>query len=394
MTAWIESLRSLGNEPAMLVTVMKVRGSAPRECGAKMLVTASEVIGTIGGGQLEFQCTRMAVERMARARVASSYSGSARDDNQPGPERVAVARRAGSYSDSTGAFLHRFPLGANCGQCCGGVAEILFERVDQETSWIRDLLDCHEQRRPAVIVTEAPAGGSCGKHLVTAGRCRTYGASALSTPEIAAPARRLLAEGGPSRQVEFETSEGRKVSVLLEPFGAPGMSIALFGAGHTGSAVVAAMAGLDCEIRWIDSRRRVFPPSVPGNVVMVETGDPAREVAVMPPGAYYLVMTHSHPLDYEICESVLRRGDFAYLGLIGSRTKRRRFEQRMNKLGMAPGLLDRLACPIGIPGVGGKRPAEIAVAVAAELLKIKASMSAGDEGDARNDDNVHVLHRP
>src|SRR5690606_8837537 len=200
--------------------------------------------------------------------------------------------------------------------------------------------------------------------------------------------------GGPSRQVEFETSEGRKVGVLLEPFGAPGMSIALFGAGHTGAAVVAAMAGLDCEIRWIDSRRRVFPPSVPGIVVMVETGDPAREVAVMPPGAYYLVMTHSHPLDYEICEGVLRRGDFAYLGLIGSRTKRRRFEQRMNKLGMAPGLLDRLACPIGIPGVGGKRPAEIAVAVAAELLKIKASMSAGDEGDARNDDNVHVLHRP
>ena len=115
MTAWIESLRSLVNEPAMLVTVMNVRGSVPRERGAKMLVTASEVIGTIGGGQLEFQCTRMAVERIAS-----------------------------SYSLSTGAFLHRFPLGANCGQCCGGVAEILFERVDRETSWIRDLLDCQD----------------------------------------------------------------------------------------------------------------------------------------------------------------------------------------------------------------------------------------------------------
>jgi xanthine dehydrogenase accessory factor len=369
VTAWIESLRSLGNEPAMLVTVMNVRGSAPRECGAKMLVTASEVIGTIGGGQLEFQCTRMAVERIAAARMASSCSG------------------------STGAFLHRFPLGANCGQCCGGVVEVLFERVDQETSWTRDLLDCHEQRRPAVIVTEAPVDGSCGKHLVTAERCRTYGPSAFGTCEIAAPARRLLAEGGPSRQVEVNTPEERKVSVLLEPFGAPGMSIALFGAGHTGSAVVAAMAGLDCEIRWIDSRRRVFPASAPGNVVMVETGDPAREVAVMPPGAYYLVMTHSHPLDYEICERVLRRGDFAYLGLIGSRSKRRRFEQRMNKVGMAAGMLERLTCPIGIPGVGGKRPAEIAVAVAAELLKIKASMSAVNDGFTGNNGNVHVLHR-
>ena len=369
MSAWIESLRSPGNERAMLVTVMNVRGSAPRERGAKMMVTASEVIGTIGGGQLEFQCTRMAAGRIADARMANSYSGSDR------------------------AFLHRFPLGANCGQCCGGVVEVLFECVDKETSWIRDLLDCHEQRRPAVIVTEAPADGSCGKHLVTAERCRTYGPSVLGLPEIVAPARRLLEEGGLSRQVEIETREGRRVSALLEPFGAPGMSIALFGAGHTGSAVVAAMAGLDCEIRWIDSRRRVFPPSVPGNVVTIETGDPARELAVMPPGAYYLVMTHSHPLDYEICEGILRRGDFAYLGLIGSRSKRRRFEKRMKKIGMAPALLERLTCPIGIPGVGGKRPAEIAVAVAAELLKIKAAMSVADDGSTGNNDNVHVLHR-
>ena len=305
MTAWIESLQTLVNEPAMLVTVMNVRGSAPRERGAKMLVTASDITGTIGGGRLEHDCTRLACDVL----------GSGGDSN---------------ISD----FAMKFRLAAGTQQCCGGVAEILFERVEQETSWIRDLLDCHEQRRPAVIVTEAPAGGSCGKHLVTAGRCRTYGASALSTPEIAAPARRLLAEGGPSRQVEFETSEGRKVGVLLEPFGAPGMSIALFGAGHTGSAVVAAMAGLDCGIRWIDSRRRVFPQAVPGNVVMVETADPVREVAAMPPGAFYLVMTHSHPLDYEICEAVLNRGDFAYLGLIGSRSKRRRFERRMKNAGM------------------------------------------------------------
>jgi xanthine dehydrogenase accessory factor len=127
---------------------------------------------------------------------------------------------------------------------------------------------------------------------------------------------------------------------------------------------------------------------------MVESGDPVREIAAMPQGSFYLVMTHSHPLDYEICEAVLRRGDFAYLGLIGSRSKRRRFEQRVKQAGMAPELLERLTCPIGIPGVGGKHPAEIAVAVAAELLKLKAAMSVEDEGDAENNDNVHVLHRP
>jgi xanthine dehydrogenase accessory factor len=366
MNRWIDSLRGLqeSHEPAMLVTVMNVRGSAPRERGAKMLVTASEIAGTIGGGRLEHECTRLACNEL-------------------------IPGRGNGFS----ALAIKFPLGAGFGQCCGGVVEILFERVDGETSWVRDLLDCHEQRKPAVIITEPPADGSCGKHLVTADSYSTYGGPALGMHDVAALSRRLLAERGASRCVDIETRDGARVTALLEPFGAPEMSIALFGAGHTGSAVVAAMAGLDCEIRWIDSRRRVFPAAVPGNVVMVESGDPVREIAAMPRGAFYLVMTHSHPLDYDICDAILRRGDFAYLGLIGSRSKRRRFEQRMKKIGMAPALLERLTCPIGIRGVGGKRPAEIAIAVSAELLRIKAAMSVVDDGSTENNDNVHVLHR-
>src|SRR5690606_22315566 len=110
--------------------------------------------------------------------------------------------------------------------------------------------------------------------------------------------------------------DGSKFRLLLEPFGVPEMSIALFGAGHVGSAVVAAMAGLDCEIRWIDGRRGVFPAAVPGNVQVIESGEPVREIGAMPPGAFYLVMTHSHPLDFEICQAALGREDFAYVGLI------------------------------------------------------------------------------
>src|SRR5690606_18166946 len=100
VTGWIEGLRALGNEPAMLVTVMKVRGSAPRECGAKMLVTASDITGTIGGGRLEHDCTRLACDVL----------GSGGDSNISG-------------------FSMKFRLAAGTQQCCGGVAEILFERV-------------------------------------------------------------------------------------------------------------------------------------------------------------------------------------------------------------------------------------------------------------------------
>ena len=79
-------------------------------------------------------------------------------------------------------------------------------------------------------------------------------------------------------------------------------------------------------------------------------------------------MTHSHPLDLAVCEAVLRRGDFAYLGLIGSATKRSRFTRRLRARGLDPAQVGRLVCPIGIPGIADKRPAVIAAAVAAQLL--------------------------
>ena len=63
MNEWINDLEDLAaaGEPAVLVTVAGIRGSAPREIGAKMIVTATQTIGTIGGGQLEYQSTRVAV---------------------------------------------------------------------------------------------------------------------------------------------------------------------------------------------------------------------------------------------------------------------------------------------------------------------------------------------
>ena len=116
----------------------------------------------------------------------------------------------------------------------------------------------------------------------------------------------------------------------------------------------------------------------------------------MPRRTHYLVMTHSHPLDYEICDQVLRRGDFAYCGLIGAMSNRRRFERSMRKQAMTDSLLKRLSCPIGVSGIASKQPADIAVAVAAELLRTRdAAVAAKQDTDAvrdnMNDNNVHVL---
>ena len=165
----------------------------------------------------------------------------------------------------------------------------------------------------------------------------------------------------------------------------------MFGAGHVGTAVVDTLRNLDCNIRWVDSRRNIFR-RVPRNVRAIETSEAALEVAAMPPRSYFLVMTHSHALDFDICGRILRRNDARYCGLIGSVSKRRRFEKRFRQQGLEQALIDQLVCPIGVDGISGKKPAEIAVAVAAEILRVKGR--AADTLAPSYGDNVLPLKRP
>ncbi len=97
-------------------------------------------------------------------------------------------------------------------------------------------------------------------------------------------------------------------------------------------------------------------------------------------------MTHSHSLDFEICDRILRRRDSRYCGLIGSVSKRRRFEKRYRQQGMEQSLIDELVCPIGVDGISGKKPAEIAISVTADLLQRRES-----EQQVALPDNVQKL---
>ena len=233
--------------------------------------------------------------------------------------------------------------------------DVLFEPVGSGLpDWLRDLRALHGQGQPSVLVTDTKTGT---KFVVTAGD--VFGVDAdVCAPEVLADARGVLHDG--------EAAMHR--DTFLEPVRASKFNIAVFGAGHVGAAVVNVLSGLDCNIRWIDSRPGIFRAS-PRNVKTVETGEPALEVAAMPSSSYYLVMTHSHPLDFDICDRILRRGDAAYCGLIGSLTKRRRFEKRFRQQGLAQSAIDQLVCPIGVVGISGKKPAEIAIAAAAEILR-------------------------
>lgn len=157
------------------------------------------------------------------------------------------------------------------------------------------------------------------------------------------------------------------------PAAAPRFTLQLYGAGHVGRAIVKLLEGIACRVMWIDEREEQFP-AAPGaaHIERVNVEPVCAEVELAPPGAFYLVLTHSHDLDLAITEAVLKRGDFGFLGLIGSKTKHARFLRRFEARGIAAEALARLTCPIGLPGIVGKEPEVIAVSVVAQLLQAAA----------------------
>jgi xanthine dehydrogenase accessory factor len=163
---------------------------------------------------------------------------------------------------------------------------------------------------------------------------------------------------------------------------APLFHLQLHGAGHVGRAIATLLATLDCDVDWYDERDDGFPATTglgapwPEHIRATSADTVEREVANAPAGAFYLVLTHEHALDLRIVETILRRGDAAFCGLIGSRTKRVRFVRRLAERGVASDAIATLTCPIGIAGVDGKSPEVIAAAVVAQLLQRQSALAA------------------
>ena len=145
-------------------------------------------------------------------------------------------------------------------------------------------------------------------------------------------------------------------------------NIVLFGAGHVGQAIINILATQACQVYWIDSRKDLFPPLPPNNVTTFYPDQPASLVTDMPAHSYYLVMTHDHGLDLELCDHILSRHDIAFLGLIGSQTKAMRFKRQLLRRGLNPDDIAKLTCPIGIDSISAKLPSSIALAAVAQLV--------------------------
>jgi len=153
----------------------------------------------------------------------------------------------------------------------------------------------------------------------------------------------------------------------------PRTPLALFGGGHVGKALVHTLAPLPFAVRWIDSRDEIFPADVPSGVDCEHSNPVQAAVADLASGSRVLIMSFSHAEDLDIVVACLKRqrsqGDLPFVGLIGSQTKWATFRHRLEARGFSAKEIAHITCPIGVPGIAGKEPEVIAVAVAAQLLQ-------------------------
>ena len=163
------------------------------------------------------------------------------------------------------------------------------------------------------------------------------------------------------------------------PMRTPLFHLQLHGAGHVGRAIATLLATLAVDVDWFDERDEEFPATTtlgspwPEHIRRISADTVEREVANAPAEAFYLVLTHEHALDLRITEAILRRGDFAFCGLIGSKTKRASFVRRLAERGVDSATIARLTCPIGVAGIAGREPEVIAAAVVAQLLVVASA---------------------
>jgi xanthine dehydrogenase accessory factor len=268
---WLRAVQQLRHDgqPGVLVTVIEVRGHAPREAGAKMVVSREYSWGSVGGGNLE-------ATAVARAReLIESGAG------EPEIRELQLNPHARTEHGR---------------QCCGGVVKLLLEPLAV---------------RPVV---------------------------------------------------------------------------ALFGVGHVGYELARILSRLPIQLLLVDSRAEQLD-----RVRLADVIDSSADVSIhhtllgeqvleqLPRGAHVVIMTHDHAEDFALCDAALRVGQpLGGIGLIGSSVKWTRFQAQLAELGHGPEAIARITCPIGRPGITGKDPAIIAVAVAADLLHVMSEPKGRD----------------
>lgn len=150
----------------------------------------------------------------------------------------------------------------------------------------------------------------------------------------------------------------------------------VFGAGHVGDALAMALSLAPLRVVLVDTREDELTACTVPRIETCLTAMPEAVVRDAPAGSSFVVLTHDHALDFLIAAEALRHKDAAYVGMIGSKTKRATFRNWLSRETGRPDLFDRLTCPIGGTALKDKRPAVIATLAAAEIMTAALTWTA------------------
>ncbi len=340
-------------EEIVLATLVRVEGSAPRLAGARLALTRSgSMAGSVSAGCVESDI----VDRS----VAVFESG-----------RPDLA----GYRISDEAALE-------VGLSCGGSIDVLIEPFRVDAAW-RAVRAAVEARQPAVLALGLSPKALQGRRLAVVGDGPHIGSidADLDAPVVAA-AREMLPEGG-TRVEDFEgLGDGEPSSVFIEAFPVP-LRLFIVGATHVAIHLGRGARELGFEVIVIDPRSPFasderFPEA---DLLVRSWPGEALASAGLDSGSYVVTLSHDPKFDIPALACALRSGA-AYIGALGSRATQARRRQQLLEEGLTAEELARIHGPIGLD-LGGRAPAEIALAILAEMVAVRHGRDPGVEGAQR-----------
>jgi xanthine dehydrogenase accessory factor len=339
-----EMVRLLHNgESFAVATIFDNIGSAPRTNGAKMLVRAcGSIAGSIGGGRLEADAIRLALEMLsARQTVIQSFDLTSKD-------------------------------AAGMDMICGGTGEVLIDFVDAADENRRSLYeavsDVYERGEKAWLVTildKAPDGTALQRQQCLVKPDRTLIGKIDCDPYIL---EKMIA--GPAKiSIHAETLDNQRFLVeSLRPAG----TVYIFGAGHVSQRIAPLSVSVGFKTVVLDDRleyanRQRFLEPV--ELMVIDSFLQLPKLAI-DESSYLVIVTRGHLFDRIVLEQLLR-SNAAYIGMIGSRSKRDKLFEALVKQGYGKDELARVNAPIGT-SIGAETPEELAVSIVGELIKVRA----------------------
>ncbi len=343
MKTWVKAIVSMMNEGESLVValVLNQEGSTPRGCGTRMVLGRDTSCGTIGGVWIE-ACTMQTARDMM---------------GKPG----AMIR---SF-DLTSTIVDGMDM------ICGGHMDILIESLVPDFDnrrFFSDLTDMLNQRRDGYLITDIQesGNGSCSVRR-TIHRPDDADTGSIPMPE---PVRTIMASGTLNPNLPVVIRHGQNC-FLIESI-APDETVYLFGAGHVSreAAILSKMIGFETVV--LDDRpefanRERFPEA--DEIRILSSFDCALDGLVIDGKGYIVILTRGHLHDKTVLGLALRK-PARYIGMIGSRKKRDAIYRALEREGFSGDDLSRVHSPIGL-SIGAQTPAEIAVSIAAELIRVR-----------------------